>query len=98
MGSRLKLWIMVSVIRPNGLGSLSAMKWVLYEPVRVRWLAGMIDHRPARCKGGVFEIESDLLAAKGPTSWIFEEVISVFDTEYVLKILGGRKRQIEKFN
>ena len=98
MGSRLKLWIMVSVIRPEWSWATQRDEWVLYEPVRVRWLAGMIDHRPARCKGGVFEIESDLLAAKGPTSWIFEEVISVFDTEYVLKILGGRKRQIEKFN
>jgi hypothetical protein len=74
VGSRLKLWIMVSVIRPNGLGSLSAMKWVLYEPVRVRFLAGMIDPRPDQPKGGNVEGKSGLFAAKEPTSWIIEEV------------------------
>jgi len=70
VGSRLKLWIMVSVIRP----SLSAMKWVLYEPVRVRFLAGMIDPRPDQPKGGNVEGKSGLFAAKEPTSWIIEEV------------------------
>jgi hypothetical protein len=65
---------MVSIIRPNGLGSLSAMKWVLYEPVRVRFLAGMIDLRPDQPKGGNVEGKSGLFAAEEPTSWIIEEV------------------------
>jgi hypothetical protein len=65
---------MVSVIRPNCLESLSAMKWVLYEPVRGRFLAGMIDPRLNQPKGGNFEGKSGLFAAEEPTSWIIEEV------------------------
>jgi hypothetical protein len=49
----------------------------------------MIGHRPARCKGGIFEIDSDLFAAKGPTSWIIEEVNHFFDTESMYKYIGG---------
>ena len=73
-GVKIEIVDYVSVIRPIGLGSLSAMKWVLYEPVRVRFLAGMIDPRPDQPKGGNVEGKSGLFAAKEPTSWIIEEV------------------------
>ena len=55
------------VTRHDEMGSL-------YEPVRVRFLAGMIDPRPDQPKGGNVEGKSGLFAAKEPTSWIFEEV------------------------
>jgi hypothetical protein len=65
---------MVSVIRPNGLGSPSATKRVLHEPVRARFPAGTTDPRPDQPKGGNVEGKSGLFAAKEPTSWIIEEV------------------------
>jgi hypothetical protein len=61
---------MMSVIRPEWPRLTRRYVWVLPEPVHVRLLAGMIDHKPGRPKGGNLEVESDLLAAKGPTSWI----------------------------
>ena len=73
----------MSVIRPEWSWATQRDEWVLYEPVRVRWLAGTIGHRPARCKGGIFEIESDLFAAKGPTSSIIEEVNHFLIPDYV---------------
>lgn len=89
---------MVSVIRPEWSWATQRDEWVLYEPVRVRWLAGMIDHRPGRSKGGNLEVEFDLFAAMEPTSWIIEEVNHFLIPNLCINILGCRKRQIEKYN